>query len=232
MTVIAAGLVGFALPAIGLAGTSDGTVATTTVSTSSTVQETGSTTPVPETAPPAAATVPTTTPTAGTTVATPTPADGVLVTGTSDEKDAAAATNPSGVLGLTVTIPPSPLRPFAPGSVAHSSGAVTIQSPSSAWTLQVSDTADGSPAPGHLVRSPACAEGIPYLRHAMRVSAEPPVGAGTTSGEQALGATPALLAEGRKGEALVQTRFRQVIGADEVLPEECPYTLAVTFTVS
>lgn len=143
------------------------------------------------------------------------------------------------LLGIAVSTSPGALTPFAPGSTAATSGVLTVSSSGvlSPWTLKISDTSSTSPAPGHLVRSPACTIGVPYLAQPLAVKATPPTGTGySSSGWQNLSSTPVTVASGPSSltgiVSLVGVGFSQVIGASETLRQGCGYTVTVTFTVS
>jgi hypothetical protein len=140
------------------------------------------------------------------------------------------------LLGISVSTAPGLLTPFAPGSTATTSGVLTVSGSGilSPWTLTISDTSSGSPAPGHLVRSSACTLGVPYLAQPLAIKATPPAGAGYTStGSQNLSATPVMVATGPASlVSLVTVDFRQVIGVTEALRQGCGYSVSVTFTVS
>lgn len=134
-------------------------------------------------------------------------------------------------LGLAVTSPPPALVPFRPGSKARSTGVVTITAPS-AWTLQVSDGGGGSPAPGHLLRSGRCTQGVAYLSRPLEVTAMPQGGAGDSAGTEELGGAAVPVASGGAGVVAVTVRLVQVIEAGEQILAGCGYALTLTYTVS
>lgn len=134
-------------------------------------------------------------------------------------------------LGLAVTSPPAALVPFRPGSEARSTGVVTITS-SSAWTLRVSDGGGSSPAPGHLLRSGRCTQGVAFLRRPLEVTAMPQGGAGDSAGAGRLGGAAVAVASGGAGVVAVTVRLAQFIDADEQIRAGCGYALTLTYTVS
>ena len=134
-----------------------------------------------------------------------------------------------GDVGLSVSTSPGPLTPFAPNGTATSAGALVVTSPVSGWTLQVADTASGSAAPGHLLRS-GCTEGAPSLAAPLKVRATP-VLLGSSAGTVSLGASAVDVASGPAGTITVDTLYTQAIGA-ETLASGCTYSVTATFTLS
>jgi hypothetical protein len=164
----------------------------------------------------------TTTPTTTTPVTTPT-----TTTTTPADPPADLGVNE---LGLGVTTPVGALAPLGPGETAQASGVLSVSSTLSGWSLAVSDTTAGSPAPGHLLRAGACDTGAPRLQQALTVLAAP--APGVSLGRKDIGGSAVVLATGVPGSAAVTVSFRQSIGTDEALVTGCAYALRVTFTLS
>jgi hypothetical protein len=139
-------------------------------------------------------------------------------------------TGTAAALGLSISTPVGSLSPFAPGSTATTSGALTVVS-LSPWTLQVSDQS-GSAAPGHLIRSATCSQGASSLAQPLQITGTPALGTGTSSGTVSLSATPATIATGPAATSVVTTDYSQVIGASEAILKGCAYTVTVTYTAS
>jgi hypothetical protein len=133
-------------------------------------------------------------------------------------------------LSLAVTTPAGALSPFKPGATGTSVGLLTAVSPSS-WTLQVSDTSATSPAPGHLLRQ-SCSTGVASLAQALKVTATPAVGTGTSNGQKSISATAQTVATGPAGTSAVTVSYSQTVGAGEAIPTGCTYQMTVTYTLS
>src|SRR5436305_1760981 len=131
-------------------------------------------------------------------------------------------------LGLSVSVPVGSLSPFAPGSTATTSGALSVVSVTP-WTLQVSDSS-GSSAPGHLIRAVTCSQGAASLAQALSVTATPAPGTGTSNGAVSLSASAQTVATGPSGTSLVTTNYSQVIGSGEAILKGCSYSVTVTYT--
>jgi hypothetical protein len=140
-------------------------------------------------------------------------------------------TSSAAALGLSISVPVGSLTPFAPGSTATTSGALTVVSLTSSWTLQVSDQS-GSAAPGHLLRSVSCSQGAASLAQPLSITGTPAAGTGTSSGAVSLSATPAAIASGPAGTSVVTTAYSQAIGSSEAILKNCAYSVTVTYTAS
>ncbi len=209
LTLIAAGMLGLALPMAAVAVDGVTGLTTTTSTTTTSTAPTGTTT------------------TATTTTATTTTA---TTTKSTTTKSTTSLTSPTS-LGLSVGTSPGPLAPFAPGNTATTSSSLDIVASLGSWTLTASDAGTASPAPGHLVRSSSCTKGSPYLADPLALLATPSVG--TSNGTQQLGAAPVTIAAGPATLAgTVSVAFSQVIGTAESMQAGCAYSLTVAFTLS